>query len=119
RGPSAAIGAVDVDVAMGEIAGPYRGAARAHADIRFDDDRAALHMGHDLFLAIVGCPHAVLGELHPTDPDLELVTDRLLAGFADRHDDAAPIGVLARNRRLDQRRIGDGHGDLARRRVAL
>jgi hypothetical protein len=38
-----------------------------------------------------------------------------LAGLADRHDDAAPIGVLAGDRGLHQRRIGDRHRDAARR----
>ena len=38
-----------------------------------------------------------------------------LAGLADRHDDAAPIGVLAGDRGLHQRRIGDRHRDSPRR----
>src|SRR4051794_8474886 len=44
----AAVGAVDVDVTVREIAGPYGGLAFADADIRLDDDMAALHVWHDL-----------------------------------------------------------------------
>ena len=43
-----------------------------------------------------------------------LALDRLL-GLADRHDDAAPVGVLARDGGLDQRAFGDRLGDPARR----
>ena len=43
----------------------------------------------------------------------------LLAGLADGHDDAAPVGVLAGDRRLHQRRIGDRHGDPVRGLVVL
>ena len=37
-----------------------------------------------------------------------------LAGLADGHDHAAPIRVLAGDRRLHQRRVGDGKRDPAR-----
>src|SRR5205085_353183 len=72
-----------------------------------------------LGLAIGGIAHAFPGDRHPADRDLELVAHGLLARFADRHDDPAPIGILAGDRRLDQRRIGDCHADLARRRIVL
>ncbi len=39
--------------------------------------------------------------------------------FADRHDDAAPIGVARGERGLDQRRIADREADLPRRPVTF
>ena len=51
------------------------------------------------------------------EPDRQLVAVGGLAGLADRHHDAAPIGVLAGDRGLHQRRIGDRHRDPARRRL--
>ena len=45
------------------------------------------------------------------EPDRQPVAVGRLAGLADGHDDAAPIGVLAGDRRLDQRRIGDRQRD--------
>src|SRR5580658_9931822 len=52
-----------------------------------------------------------MGDANLAEPDIELVTLCLLARLADRHDDAAPIGVLAAAGGLDQRRIGDRHRD--------
>ena len=52
-----------------------------------------------------------MGDSNFAEPDVELVALGLFARLADRHDDAAPIGVLAAAGGLDQRRIGDRHGD--------
>src|ERR1700735_2141599 len=49
---------------------------------------------------------ADLAESHPALPP-----PALFACFPARHDDAAPVAVFARRRRLDERRIGDRHGD--------
>src|SRR5829696_7598694 len=43
---SAAIGAIDVDIAMGEITGPDLGLAPPHADVRLNRNLTALHVGH-------------------------------------------------------------------------
>ena len=48
-------------------------------------------------------------------PRSQAVAVGLLAGLADRHDDAAPIGVARRERGLDQRRIADREPDAPRR----
>ena len=49
----------------------------------------------------------------PVKPDREPVTVGGFAGLADRHYDAAPVGVLAGNGGLHQRRVGDGKRDSA------
>jgi hypothetical protein len=51
------------------------------------------------------------------DRDLQAIAIGLLAGLADRHDDAAPIGVARRDRGLDQRRVADGEANPPRRPV--
>ena len=52
-----------------------------------------------------------MGDADLAEADVELVALGLLAGLADRHHDAAPIGVLAGAGGLDQRRIGDRERD--------
>src|SRR5437016_3600027 len=54
RGPSAAIAGIDVDIAVGQVAGPHRRSAAADADIDADRDLAALHVFGDRRLVIVG-----------------------------------------------------------------
>src|SRR5262245_31688127 len=104
---SGTIAAVDVDVAVRQIAGPDRGAAAADAEIDVDHDVGALDVAGHRRLVVVGHDLAAVGDLHAADRDLELVAVGALARLADRHDDAAPVGVLARDRGLDQRRVGD------------
>ena len=96
---------------MREVAGPNPGLAAAEADIDGDLDLAALHMGDHRRLVVAGDDAAVARHPGAADGDAQLVAVGRLAGLADRHDDAAPIGVLAGDRGLHQRRIGDGHGD--------
>ena len=62
---------------------------------------------------------AVSGDRHAADFDGEFVAVGAFAGFADGHDDAAPIGVFAGYRRFDQWRIGDGKRDTFGRRIML
>ena len=52
-----------------------------------------------------------MGDPDLAEEDVEFVALGLLARLADRHDHAAPIGVLAGAGRLDQRRIGDRERD--------
>src|SRR5690606_26987909 len=47
------------------------------------------------------------------EADRQLVAVRRLPGLADRHDHAAPVGVLTRNSGLHQRGVGDGEADTA------
>ena len=91
----------------------------AHADIDRDDDLRPLHIGGAKRLAIARRHLAVLGDLDVAEPNREPVAVGRLARLAHGHDDAAPIRVLAGDRRLHQRRIGDGQRDPPRRGGAL
>ena len=96
---------------MGQVAGPHGGLAAPDADIDRDADVLPLHVPGDRRLVIVRHHLAAAGDFDAADPDPERVPVRFLAGLADRHDDTAPIGVLAGDGRLDQRRVGDGEAD--------
>ena len=85
--------------------------AAPEAEIDADVDLVALHVGGGRCLGIVRVPLAAMGDADVAEPDRQEVAIGRLAGLADGHDDAAPIGVLAGDRRLDQRRIGDGQRD--------
>src|SRR5258708_5019235 len=110
---SRTVAAVDVDVAVREIAGPDGGAAAADPEIDVDQDVGALDVPGDRRLVIVRHDLAAVGDLDAADRDPELVAVGALARLADRHDDAAPVGVLAGDGGLDQRRVGDRQADLA------
>src|SRR5580704_16821155 len=112
------IAAIDVDIAVGEVAGPHRRLARAEADVDGDVDLAALHMLGDRPLVVIGHRPAIGGDLNAADGDTKPVAIGLFAGPADRHDDAAPIRVARGERGLDQRRVADRQADLPRGPVA-
>src|SRR6516165_5368428 len=108
---SAAVAGIDVDVAVGQIAGPYRRLAAADTDIDGDRDLAAFHVLGNRGLVITGHRPAV-GEDRPTaDRDRQPAGVDLLPGSADRHDDAAPIRIAGRKRSLDQGRVADRQAD--------
>src|ERR1700730_466716 len=111
RAGSAAVAAVDVDVAMRQVAGPYGGMAGAEPEIDRDMDLAPVHVLADRPLAIARHRAALGGDLDDADRDRQAVALGLLAGLADRHDDAAPIGVARGDRGLDQRRVADRQAD--------
>src|SRR5438445_1811723 len=116
---SAAVAAVDIDVAMRQIACPYRRPAAADAEIDGDVDLAALHVLGDRALAVARHRSALGGDLDAADRDRQPVAIGLLAGLADRHDDAAPIGVARGDCGLDQRRVADREADPPRRPVVF
>ena len=82
-------------------------------------DLATLHVLADRPLAIARHRTALGGDLDAADRDRQPVALGLLAGFADRHDDAAPIGVRRRDRGLDQGRVADRQTDETCRPVVL
>src|SRR3546814_2641717 len=96
---------IDVDVAMGEVAGPYARLALADPYVDGDVDLAALHVGGDRRFVIAGSRTALLGDHRAAHRHRHAVAIGLLPGLADRHDDAAPIGVFAGDGGLDQRRV--------------
>src|SRR6202023_2756182 len=53
-GPSAAVAGIDVDVAVGQIAGPHRRLAAADTDIDGNVDVAPLHVLGDGCLVVAG-----------------------------------------------------------------
>src|SRR6185436_12892748 len=110
---SGSVVGIDLDITMGQVAGPDPRAALAHADVDGDADVPALDVGGDRRFVVAGAALAPFGDGDAADLDAELVTVSLLAGLADRHDDAAPVRVLAGYRGLDQRRVGDGKADAA------
>ena len=79
----------------------------------FSADLRLLHVGRDRRLVIGRIARALVRDADAAEPDRQPVAVGRLAGLADRHHDAAPIGVLAGDRRLDQRRIGDRHARCA------
>src|SRR5205085_1359798 len=117
RAASAAVAAVDVDVAMRQVAGPNRRPARANAELDRDADLATRHMVADRAFAITRHRAALGGDLDAADRDRQSVALGLLPGLADRHDDAAPIGVARGDRGLDQGRVADRQPDPPRRAV--
>src|SRR5688572_8818086 len=105
---------IDLDITMGQVAGPDPRAALAYADVDGDADVLALDMGGDRGFVVIGPALALFGDGDAADLDAELVAVGLLAGLADRHHDAAPVGILAGDRGLHQGRVGNGEADAAR-----
>src|SRR5665213_3407637 len=99
---SAPVAAIDVDIAVGQVAAPHRPAAAPDAEIDGDLDVAPGHVPR--YRRLVGAGHGVaLGRnLDAPHRDRQPVAVGFFAGFAHRHDDAAPIGVAGGDRRLDQ-----------------
>src|SRR3546814_15223683 len=102
---------LDRDVAVRKIARPIRRAAVAEAQIDADLDLLALEVRGDGGFVIAFDRKAVFGHQRIAETDRELVAFGGLACLADRHDDAAPIGVLPRDRGFHPRRIGDAARD--------
>src|SRR5580658_6605388 len=101
----AAVIAVDRDILFGEIAGQHAVAAFAEAERDFERDLGLLHRRRDGSLVIGRIARAIMRDADAVEPDRQPIAVGRLAGLADRHHHATPIGVLARNRGLDQRRI--------------
>src|SRR5699024_6993716 len=104
---SAAIVAVDRDVLFRQVAGPHRGGAAPEAEVDPDGNIGFAHDGGGGGLGIVGVARALPGDADVAEPDRQPVALGGLPGLADGHDDAAPVGVLAGDGGLHQRRVGD------------
>src|SRR5712671_679853 len=114
-GGSAAVAGIDIDVAVGQIAGPHGYPASADPDIDGDGDLAALHIFGDRSLVIPGYSAAPRGDLDPADRNRQPVRIDPLPCPPYSHHDAAPIRVAGGERRLDQRRVADRQPDPTRR----
>ena len=100
---------------MGEVGGPNRGAAgTARSGIDADFDLAALHIFRAGGFQVIGVADAFARDLNIAEPDREAVPVGCFARFANGRNDPAPVGVLARNRGLNERRVADGERNLAR-----
>src|SRR5579875_3120678 len=77
---SAAIAAIDIDIAVGQIAGPYRGRARPDPEIDRDHDVAPLHMGGNRGFVIAGNRTAPGGDRDAADRDRQALGIDPLAG---------------------------------------
>src|SRR6516162_10530922 len=106
-GGSAAVAGIDVDVAVGQIAGPHCRFAAGETDIDGDLDVAALHVLGDRRFVIARYWTAVGEDREATDRDRQSIGIDFLPGSPHRHDDAAPIGVAGRKRGLDQWGVAD------------
>src|SRR5260370_36908888 len=90
--------AVDRNILLGEVAGQHAVAALAEAERDFDLDRRVLHRRRDFGLVIGRIARATAGNADAVERDREPVAVGGLAGLADRHHHAAPIGILAGHR---------------------
>src|SRR4029079_8676216 len=110
---SASVVGVDRDVGVRQVASPDRRRGVSNPSIDADQNVAILHVGRrGLFVILLGAL-AVARNAMRAEPDRELVAVCGFARFADGHDDAAPIWILPRDSRLEDRRVGAGEPDFA------
>ena len=91
---------------MRQVAGPDGGAAIAQPQIDANLYLLPLEMRGDRRFVIAFYRQAPGGDLRGAEADRQRVAVGGFARLADGSDDAAPIGVFAGDRGLDQRRIG-------------
>src|SRR5712675_2996083 len=101
--------AVDRDIFLGEVAGQHAVAALAEAEPDPDLDFRVLHRARYFFLVVRRIARAALGDTDAIEGDRKLVAVGRLAGLADRHHHAAPIGVLAGDGGFYQWRVRHRH----------
>ncbi len=105
---STAIGTVDADIAVRQIAGPNPRVAAAEAEIDADlRPRVPKRPWWRPPRRNAAARSPFSATTWPPNEMLQPVAIGRLARLADRHHHAAPIGVAAGDRRLHQRRIGD------------
>src|SRR3569833_2032281 len=80
--PLGAVVAVDLDVALGEVAGPHLGGAAADAHVDADFKLLLLHVGAHLGLVVVAGDEAILGGPEVADLHAHPVAVHGLVGAA-------------------------------------
>src|SRR6516162_363310 len=95
RKTSRPIISVDGDVLFGEIAGQHAVAALAETERDFHGDFRLFHRRGNRRLVIGRIARSLVGDTDPVEPDRQAVAVGGLAGLANGHHYAAPIGVLA------------------------
>src|SRR5688500_6807293 len=90
-----AVVTIDGDVFLGEIAGQYAVLAAAEAERDLERALRALHRLRHPGFVVRWIARAFVGDADAAEPDRELVAVGGLAGLADRHHHAAPVGILA------------------------
>src|SRR5687768_5573205 len=78
---SGSVVGIDLDITMGQVAGPDPRAALAHAHVDGDADVLALDVGGHRRLVVARAALALLGDDDAADLDGELVAVGLLAGL--------------------------------------
>src|SRR5438270_12559728 len=111
---SAPVAAIDVDIAVGQIASPHGRPPPPDTEIDLDVEIAPGHVASDRRLVIAGHRPALLADPRAADRDHQVVAIGFLTGLADRHDDAAPLGVAGGERGLYERRVADRAADATR-----
>src|SRR5436190_819510 len=108
-----AIARIDSDVLFGEIAGPEPGfAARPALDYKTNRNFVFVHLALQPRLGELGGAPRLAHE-RALKVDVDAVRVELDTGIAGGRQDAAPIWVGPGDGGLEQRRVGDGTGDLA------
>src|SRR5262249_36952311 len=82
---------VNRDVLFGQIARKHAVAALAEPERDFKADFGALHRRGNRRLIVTLIARASMGDANAAEPDRQPVAIGGLAGFADSHDDAAPV----------------------------
>src|SRR6476660_1789923 len=117
---STAITAIDVDVAVREVASPdARLAPLAQSEIDGDLNFSALDRLRRRGFVVLGSTFALFRDNMIAEGNSEFVAIGGFARFAHRHDDTAPVGILACDCGFHQRRIGDRERDALGCLVAL
>src|ERR1700704_879902 len=88
---SRSIIAVDGDIFLGEVAGEDAVTPAPQAERHLKTDLGFFHHRRNLGFVIGRIAFPPMGHPNAAEPDREPVAIGRLAGFADRHDDAAPI----------------------------
>src|SRR5262249_14017430 len=115
RAISGAVAGIDTNVTFGEIAGPEARASRAlAADLELD---RALRLIELLLEARLGKLRRQSAAAHgrPLHDDIDLPRIESHARIPRGRENAPPVGIAARDRRLDQWRVGNASGDSRRR----